>query len=148
MLRHVCVVLLALILTLNFGGLLVQEAEASDHGWGNRQLLELFEYQGAGLHQENFQLPFDAGDFDSHDYERYVFELYAHQPLGGGSTSVFYVQVNNLGTNDVMCRGVLGDFFGFNAHLYCDDLLSGHIYTITIIATLPADLTLSGVNPI
>lgn len=147
MLRHVCVVSLALVLTLNLGGLLVQEGEASDHGWNNREVLETFEYQGIGF--ESFVLPFDPADPERYDFDRYIFEIHADPAPGSGESgaSVFHVEVFTL-EGDSVCDGLLWDFFGFKGHLYCDGLRQGHHYEITIIGTAPADLTLSGVNPI
>lgn len=148
MLRHVCVVSLTLVLTLNLGGLLVQEAQADDHGWNNREVLHTFDYESLGSQDTHFVMPFDPADPDRWDFDRYVFELHAHSfPLGGPGISVFHIEVVSL-QGDTMCSGAVGNAFGLGAHLYCDELRPGHHYDITIVGILPADLTLSGVNPI
>lgn len=137
MLQHVCVVSLAFVLTLNRGGLFVQQALADDHGWNNRELLETFEYEAAGLQQDSFRLDWDINDIDVSDFERYVFELDADSfpGLGGGGTSVFFVQVTTL-EGDVICRGVLGDFFGVNAPSIVTTC--GHVISITSRSSAPS----------
>lgn len=143
MLRHACVVTLVLLVTLSFGGMTTEEAQASDHGWHNRDLLNIWEWSVPYDSWDSFRMP-------KTEYERYFFAVEPYQSDYEPMPGFAEINVERQSTNELVCRGYVWETGTvLPKYQYCDDLRADHFYKIEWkIANPMTHIALYGVDPI